>query len=225
MKANVKTRRLSKDIAYAELKQRIINGELEPGKIIQEESLAEVLGVSRTPLREAIQRLEIEDFLVRQANGRLKVVSVSLMEVEEIFIARSMIEGYIARHAASSASAEDVKKLTVILEKIKQSFLLGFNHDFVTYGFEFHDYLAKISGLYTFAKMLDHLHDHSLRYCRFVSLHGDWNIKADEEHSLILQQIAEGNKEGAEEAMRDHILSSLSTARKKIYELEINRKE
>lgn len=69
----MRSRRLSKDNTYYALKQKIIDSELEPDQAVNEESLAALLGVSRTPLREAIQRLENEDFLVRQPNGRLRV--------------------------------------------------------------------------------------------------------------------------------------------------------
>ncbi|WP_141430773.1 GntR family transcriptional regulator [Bacillus sp. 03113] len=216
---DARPRRLSKDNAYFALKQKIIEGELKPDQIVREENLAALLGISRTPLREAIQRLEIEDFLIRQPNGRLKVAPITMKEVEEIFLIRSMLEGFIAKHAAKNATSEDIQNLTTVLEKIKQSFQHGYNQDLVSYGFEFHDYLSEISGLKTFVKILDLLRDHALRYCRFVSMHGNWNTLADEEHSLILQNIAQKNQEGAEKAMQDHILSSLSTALERIKEI------
>ena len=208
----IRSRRLSKDNTYYALKQKIIDSELEPNQPVHEENLAALLGVSRTPLREAIQRLENEDFLVRQPNGRLRVASITHKEVEEIFLIRSMLEGYIARSAAKHATDKDILNLTTIVKKMKHSFHLGDNQNYVTYGFEFHDYLSEISELTTFEKVLNQLRDHSLRYCRFVSMHGDWNIQADDEHELILQMITDHNEDGAEQAMRDHIFSSLSTA-------------
>ncbi|SDE90726.1 DNA-binding transcriptional regulator, GntR family [Fontibacillus panacisegetis] len=218
----IRSRRLSKDNTYYALKQKIIDSELEPNQPVHEEKLAALLGVSRTPLREAIQRLENENFLVRQPNGRLRVATVTIKEVEEIFLIRSMLEGYIARSAARNATDKDIHNLTTIVKKIKQSFQLGDNQNFVSYGFEFHDYLSEISQLTTFEKVLNQLRDHSLRYCRFVSMHGDWSKQADEGHDLIFQMIAEKNEEGAEQAMRAHILSSLSTALKRIEGVEDN---
>ncbi|HBS44606.1 MAG TPA: GntR family transcriptional regulator [Paenibacillus sp.] len=216
----IRSRRLSKDNTYDALKQKIIDSELEPNQPVHEENLAALLGVSRTPLREAIQKLENEDFLIRQPNGRLRVASVTLKEVEEIFQIRSMLEGYIARNAAKHATENDIVNLTTMITKMKHSFQLGDNQNFVTYGFEFHDYLSEISELRTFEKVLNQLKDHSLRYCRFVSMHGDWNTQADEEHDLILQMIADHNEDGAEKAMRDHILSSLATALDRIKGIE-----
>ncbi|WP_284642042.1 GntR family transcriptional regulator [Paenibacillus silviterrae] len=226
MKTSImQTRRLSKDNTYFALKQKIIDNELKPDEIVHEESLAAMLGVSRTPLREAIQRLENEEFLVRQPNGRLKVAPVTLKEVEEIFLIRSMLEGYIAKNATRNASDKDIQHLTAMIDKMKQSFQLGYNDEFVSYGFEFHDYLSEISRLKTFAKILNQLRDHALRYCRFVSLQGDWNKQADEEHSLILQKITEKDEEGAEKAMQDHIMNSLATALERIKGIQTNEEE
>ncbi|QUL54058.1 GntR family transcriptional regulator [Paenibacillus tritici] len=216
----MRSRRLSKDNTYYALKQKIIDSELEPDQAVNEENLAALLGVSRTPLREAIQRLENEDFLVRQPNGRLRVAPLTITEVEEIFQIRSMLEGHMARSAARNATARDIQRLTLILEQLKHSFQMGDKQDVVSYGFEFHDYLSEISTLKTFEKVLNQLRDRSLRYCRYVSLHGDWNTQADEEHLAILQRIVARDEDGAEQAMREHILSSLSTALERIRGIE-----
>ncbi|WP_400246718.1 GntR family transcriptional regulator [Niallia sp. JL1B1071] len=219
---NRTNRKLTKDHAYLELKHQVINGELKPDEIIREEQLASNLEISRTPLREAIQRLEMEDFLIRQTNGRLKVASANRKEMEEIFLIRSMLEGTIARHAAMRATDRDIRILNSIQHKIKFSFQEGANQDFVSYGFEFHDYLGEISQLKTFEKTLEKLRDHSLRYCRLISRFGNWSAQADKEHAFILQKIMEKDPDGAEQAMKDHIFSSLSTAVDKLDRLSSN---
>lgn len=222
---SLNNRRLTKDIAYFELKQKIIYGELKPDQIVREENLATLLEISRTPLRQAIQMLEMEDFLIRQPNGRLKVASFTKDEVEEIFMIRSMLEGNIAKHAAKNATEQDIIKLTKILNKLRQSFKLGYSQDFVSYGYEFHDYLGDMSGLNTSVKLLNIVKDHASRYCRMVSLYGKWNEQADEEHDLILQHIKDKNSVATELAMKNHILSSLSDVIHKIEESESLGKE
>lgn len=205
----VKNRRLTKDVAYYELKEKIIYGELEPDKIVREEWLAEMLEISRTPLRQAIQMLEMEDFLIRQPNGRLRVAPISRAEVEEIFMIRSMLEGKIAKHATENITENEMEHLTTILDKLRQSFKLGSGQEFVSHGNDFHDYLGEISGLKTSVKLLSMVKDHANRYCRFVSMYGKWNEEADEEHVRILKNIKQRDGNGAEQAMKDHILSSL----------------
>jgi len=193
---------------------------LKPDQIVREEQLASMLDISRTPLRQAIQMLEMEEFFVRQSNGRLKVASVTKEEVEEIFMIRSMLEGNIAKHAAKHATDHDVVVLSEILDKLKYSFRLGYNQDFVSYGNEFHDYLAEISGLKTSVKLMSMVKDHANRYCHLVSMSGKWNEKADEEHEIILQNIKSKNGAAAETAMKDHIMSSLRDVLNRIEEKE-----
>lgn len=206
----VQNRRLTKDVAYSQIKQKIIYGELEPEQVVREEELSNMLEISRTPLRQAVQMLEMEEFLVRQPNGRLKVASITKEEVEEIFMIRSMLEGSIAKNAANNATKKDIMTLTEILEKIRRSFHLGYSQEFVSYGNEFHDYLAEISRLKISARLLNMVKDHANRYCRFVSMYGKWNDQADEEHDLILQSIKNKDGSSAEKAMKNHILSSLN---------------
>jgi DNA-binding GntR family transcriptional regulator len=217
---NKQSRLLTKDIAYSNIKQKIIFGELKSDQIVREEQLASMLDISRTPLRQAIQMLEMEEFLIRQPNGRLKVASITKEEVEEIFMIRSMLEGKIAKHAAGNATKEDEVVLSEILDKMKYSFRLGNNQDFVTYGNEFHDYIAEISGLKTTIKLLNMVKDHANRYCHLVSMFGKWNEKADEEHDLIFQSIKKKDGDGAEMAMKDHIMSSLRDVLNRIQEKE-----
>ncbi len=221
----IQNRRLTKDIAYLEVKEKIIYGELKPDQIVREEQLATMLEISRTPLRQAIQMLEMEEFLIRQPNGRLKVASVSQEEVEEIFTIRSMLEGNIARNAAKNATTHDIEVLTEILEKLRESFKLGSSQEFVSYGNEFHDYLGEISGLKTSVNLLNLVKDHANRYCRLVSIYGKWNAQADEEHDLILQSIKNKDGAAAELAMRDHILSSLMDVTNRIEEKVQNGEE
>ncbi|NRG43991.1 GntR family transcriptional regulator [Bacillus sp. CRN 9] len=89
----------AKDIVYTKLKKGIISCEFKPGQAIIEDDLASELEVSRTPLREALQRLEIEELVIRQQNGRLKVAPVSVKEVKELFLVRSMLEGIVVLEA------------------------------------------------------------------------------------------------------------------------------
>lgn len=216
----MQSRRLTKDVAYSEIKHKIVYGELKPDQIVREEQLARTLEISRTPLRQAIQMLEMEEFLIRQPNGRLKVAPVMKEEVEEIFMIRSMLEGKIAKNAAMNATKRDIEVLTKILANLRNSFRLGHSQVFVTYGNEFHDYLAEISGLKTTVNLLSMVKDHANRYCRLMSMYGKWNENADEEHDLILQCVKNKDGDAAEKAMNAHIISSLRDVIKRIDEKE-----
>lgn len=203
------SRRLSKDNAYLELKQKIIHGEIGPGEVVTEEGLSDLLGMSRTPLREAIQRLEIEDFLIRQKNGRLNVACLSKKEAKEIFLVRSMLEGMVVRYATRNATEKDIEELTKIVEKIRISLEENNGKDIVNVGSKFHECLYKMSELVVPVSILNKLNDHSLRYRLLISKFTNRNHSMAE-HVLILDCIRRRDEEAAEKAMNDHILTSLT---------------
>jgi len=213
-------RRLStKDYAYSEIKLRIVSGELEPDQQVIEESLASDLEISRTPLREALQRLEIEELLIRLPNGRLKVAPISVQEVEEIFVVRSQLEGIIARQATLNANPNDIQHLAQLTREIVRAAEDSRREDVVYYGSQFHSCLYDISRNRTVFKMLNQLNDHISRYRRLGPIRSaSRSIKAAKEHQSIFDHIAAGDAEGAEREMRLHIQNSLSTAVESIEE-------
>mgnify|MGYP000869254504 FL=1 len=211
-------RRLStKDYAYYEIKQRIISGDLEPDQPVNEESLAQELEISRTPLREALQRLEIEELLIRLPNGRLRVAPISVKEVEEIFEIRSYLEGIVAKQATMNASEDDIQNLAQLTREIVLAAEESRREDVVYFGNRFHNYLYEISGNQTACKILSQLNDHISRYRRLGPIRdAGRSRKAAEEHQAIFDRIAARDPEGAEKAMYTHIRNSLSTAVKSI---------
>ena len=206
-----RTRIVSKDYAYMEIKKRIISGDLEPDQSLVEESLTSELEISRTPLREALQRLEMEELVVRQPNGRLKVASISKQEIEEIFVARSMLEGIVAGQAAQKADEKDIQKLSNILKQIEEASQAGDYKQMTHYGGEFHTCLYGISGNKMTVKILILLNDHIQRYRQLIPKRSKERTgKAVNEHNQILEHIIAKDVSGAEMAMREHILSSLA---------------
>jgi DNA-binding GntR family transcriptional regulator len=99
------------DTAYRLIRSEILAGTLAPGEQLREEQLAEVCGVSRTPVREALRRLEVERFVRRSDSQRTFVNEWSFDEVEESFALRAMLEGRAAARAATRISADDIERL------------------------------------------------------------------------------------------------------------------
>ena len=206
-------RRMSKDYAYFEIKNKILNGDFTPEESLIESKLAEELDISKTPLREALQKLEVEELVVRQANGRLKTPSITVQEAEEIFLVRSYLEGIIAKQATNHATQEDIDSLSGFCDKINQAIEMKNIEEILHYGTKFHEHLYRISGNRTVVKILSQLNDHVTRYRRLVPLNNEeMYIQDTDEHSIILQHIIEGDRLGAESTMRSHILSSMSVA-------------
>ncbi|MED4955572.1 GntR family transcriptional regulator [Paenibacillus macerans] len=204
-----------------EIKERIISGKLKPDSSLIEENFASDLQISRTPLREALQRLEIEDLVVRQPNGRLKVAPISQQEVQELFTVRSLLEGLVVRSAALEATSADLEVLSNILEQIKRAAEQGDEEDILEYGSQFHSQLYKLSRNKTAVKLLGSLNDHINRYRRLVSrFETGRDGKAYMEHKKILDSLKDRDPDKAEQAMKEHILNSLHSVVDKINQYE-----
>ena len=94
------------DRAYDAIKAKILIGDLAPGAQLKEEELAEICGVSRTPVRDAMQRLESEMFILRSDSQRSYVSEWSMDAIEELFTLRTMLESHAAGRAAKLVTAE-----------------------------------------------------------------------------------------------------------------------
>lgn len=207
----------TRDFAYNEIKKEIITGNWAPEQPIVEECVATKLEISRTPLREALQRLEIEELVVRQRNGRLKVAPISIQEVKELFTVRRKLEGIIALEATENATEKDINHLSTLTLMIKETFKKGNMEDILYYGGKFHTYLYQISGNKTVVNILSQLNDHILRYRHLVPLGSVDRLENSViEHEQILDCISKRDKQGAKIALEKHIEKSLAEAIKAI---------
>lgn len=102
------------DRAYAQIRGLILSGELQPGSQLGEEALAERCGVSRTPVRDALRRLEAELLVKRSESQRSFVAGWSLDDVGDAFELRAMLEGHAARRAAERMTDERIGRLRAI---------------------------------------------------------------------------------------------------------------
>ena len=105
-----------RDEVYLQIRKAIIRGTFKPGDKLQEEDLAEMLGTSRTPIREALRKLEVENLVIYYPHRGTVVSDVAVDEVEELYQVRTLIETFIAKRAALNATAEDIAQLRKILE-------------------------------------------------------------------------------------------------------------
>lgn len=104
------------DEACLEIRAAIVDGRLAAGRPIGEDELAAQLGVSRTPTRMALRRLELEGYLERDARGRLLVHGLSAEELGDLFLVRSRLEAYAARLAAERISDDELQELEQLVQ-------------------------------------------------------------------------------------------------------------
>jgi DNA-binding GntR family transcriptional regulator len=97
--------------AYSQIRNMILSGALAPGMQLREEQLAESCGVSRTPIRDALRRLETESFVRRNESQRSFVADWSLDDIDEVFQLRTMLEAHAAGRAATRISWDQLERL------------------------------------------------------------------------------------------------------------------
>src|ERR1700742_1099548 len=199
------------DYAYATLRRAIIEGRFAPGRRMREIELAEHLGISRTPTRQALTRLELEGLLnLRPRNGL--VVSVLDMDaVDELYEMRAALEGTAAAMAAKHASPRDLAVLERLLaegKKLDREPLTLYRHNR-----ELHDAIQVASHNRYLEKSLSALQD-------AIALLGPTTLAergrlaiAQAEHAAIVQAISQREEARADRLAREHVLSALEVRR------------
>jgi DNA-binding GntR family transcriptional regulator len=200
------------DYAYAELRTRILTGELEAGAVIPQARLAQELGVSTTPLREAIRRLTAEGMIHLEAHRDARVTEVSAAEARHLYEVRESVDPLAAALAAERRTDTDValisralERLTPIRDATKLEALMAHR--------EFHRAVYRASGNPILTDILEKLWDKADRY-RLIGLRagGDTADDSDRvaaEHQAIFDAVAAADSQAAAEAMCTHIQGSL----------------
>lgn len=199
-------RSLGQDV-YGKLKQAIVKGELPPDSRLVESRMANVLGISRTPVREAIHKLEREGLLRHNPSGGFFIVGLTRSDIEETFGIRSVLESYAARLAAIHHKGE--KELDPLYQKIHEYQLhldQGNLKALLRINTEFHDLLYALSRSPKLIKMISDLRDQIYRF-RQVLLKTQENARiSNEDHKLMLKLISNHELEGVESLVREHII-------------------
>jgi DNA-binding GntR family transcriptional regulator len=200
------------DYAYAELRTRILTGQLEAGAVIPQARLAEELGVSTTPLREAIRRLTSEGMIHLEAHRDARVTDVSAAEARHLYEVRESVDPLAAALAAQRRTDADVTLISQTLEQLTP-IRDATNLDALMAHREFHRAVYRASGNPILIDILEKLWDKADRY-RLIGLRAGGDTADDSErvaaeHRAIRDAVAESNPEAAAEAMRAHIGRSL----------------
>ncbi|GIF56160.1 GntR family transcriptional regulator [Asanoa iriomotensis] len=203
-----RTREGSSDAVYGTLREAILSKALTPGPQLAEEDLARVFGVSRTPIREAILRLETERLVERSSGRRVAVARISPAEILEIYDVRVALDGVAAELATQRATPPDIAQLRWINEKMIASGQAGDYAGVSALSLDFHDWIAKASGNGFLLSQIRVVHDRVRRFERTTLQHPGRLGSAAEEHERLLDAIASGDVDRATSLARAHMLNA-----------------
>ena len=211
-----KKKMLLREQVYAGIKNAIIGGEFEPGRRLIEERLAEDMKTSRTPVREAIQKLEKEGLIQRLPRGGFAVKGVSEEEVEEVFDLRAVLEGYAAYLATARIKEEELNALEAII-KVEEAALETMDvEEFIKLDTEFHDSLYKAAKNNRLYDLLNDLRDYMYRYRVILVRYGRKAALAIQDHKEMVSSIRAKNARQVEKLVRRHTTRGKNLIKKKI---------
>lgn len=192
-----------------ELKQRILAMELDPGRALDEVQLATEFGISRTPLREVLQRLAGEGFVRLEENRGAKVASLDLKTLRQFFQTAPMVYASIARLAAENATTAHVKKLKDVQREFRKSISDGRSADTAQLNHRFHETIGDMAASpYLTPSLSRLLIDHTRigqMFYRSSSSNDDQRIdEAADQHDAMIEAFANGDPATAVELTLKH---------------------
>lgn len=191
---------------FDSLKQAIIRGKISPNEWLVESHIAETLGISRTPVREAIHKLEREGLIERQPRGGFTVLGLNRNDIEETFGLRGLLEGYAARLAALKHEADELKLLEKKIDEFQRALDLNKMDLLPAINTEFHDLLYGLSKSPKLITMINGLRDQIYRYREMILKQQTFAMTSNLDHKKMLKYIQKRDAQSAERVVKEHIL-------------------
>jgi DNA-binding GntR family transcriptional regulator len=199
-------RSLGQDV-FEYLKNVIIDQTIAPGSRLVESKIADMLGISRTPLREALHKLEREDWIEKNPSGGFQVVTLTKDDIEQTFGIRSVLEAYAARLAAENHTAKDLIPLEKKIKEFKHCLEQKDESDQLQkINTEFHDLLYSLSKSQKLIKMINQLRAQISRFRQIILKQKEFAHKSNEDHVKMLEAIKNRDGDAVEQLVREHII-------------------
>jgi DNA-binding GntR family transcriptional regulator len=203
-----RTREGSSEAVYATLREAILGKVLRAGPQFAEEDLARLFSVSRTPVREAILRLESEHLIERRGRRRVSVSQISPAEVLEIYDVRVVLDGLAAELAATHATPPEIAQLQWASERMIAAEQAGDYDTISALSLEWHDWLAGASRNSFLIGQIRVVHDRVRLFEHTTFEYPGWGKTAIAEHEQILAAVRAGDAPLAAELARAHMLAA-----------------
>ncbi|MFD7289726.1 GntR family transcriptional regulator [Streptomyces sp. NPDC059863] len=193
------------DRVYSHIKEAVLDRRFEGGTLLTEGELAEAVGVSRTPVREALLKLEVEGLIKLYPKKGALVLAVSAQEIADVVETRLLVEEFAVRKAVP-ASARLIARLEEVLEEQRR---LAEDGDLAAVAVAdrcFHAEIVRHAGNEILSKLYDQLRDRQLRMgVAVLEAHPDRIAKNITEHTEMLDAIRRGDADAAAQCVRRHV--------------------
>jgi len=196
---------LGQDV-FEYLKKAIIDQTIEPGARLVENKIADMLGISRTPLREALHKLEREDWIEKNPSGGFQVVNLTKEEIEQTFGIRSVLEAYAAKLAAENHTARDLIPLEKKMMEFKRCLEKKDHDQLQTINTQFHDLLYSLSKSPKLIRMINQLRAQISRFRQIILKQTGYAHESNEDHFKMLDAIKSRDGDAVERLVREHII-------------------
>jgi GntR family transcriptional regulator, rspAB operon transcriptional repressor len=203
-RADRKPRISLRDKAYEAIKNNIITCAYPPGECINEALVASMIGLGRTPVHQAVDRLRLEGLVEVMPRKGVIVKPVVLPSVMQMIEVRLINECFCARLAAERASDDDVRALRHVAKLARAAISKQDVNTLMSLDREFHEVLARAAKNDELANIVLRLNEQSLRFW-FISFGSKHHVSFQEQHEALIDAVESRDQETAETLMRQHI--------------------
>lgn len=194
-----------RDVVFNTLRQAILTGELKPGERLMEIHLANRLGVSRTPIREAIRKLELEGLVIMIPRRGAEVAQITEKSMNDVLEVRRAMDALCVELACERISAEDLEKLRLACDAFAEAVKTKDVKKIAQADVKLHDIIVQATGNQRLVQLVNNLSEQMYRY-RFEYIKDcSQHEKLIEEHRIIYESMVKKDKETASEAAKMHI--------------------
>jgi DNA-binding GntR family transcriptional regulator len=187
------------------LKELIMSGELQEGDKIKEDELCSSMGISKTPLREALRVLSVEGLIKLVPNRGSFVSTPTFEEIREMFDVMSVLEGICARAAVKKMSAKDLATLEKLHDKLEKNFKRRAQREYIRINNQFHAFVQELAGNRTLNQIVNGLRQKILLY-RYQSLNLPERFEQSiQEHRDLIKAFRKKDSKKVETLMRRHL--------------------
>ena|SRR5689334_18008675 len=190
------------------LRERILRGDYPDGEPLRQDAIADELGVSRIPVREALRQLEAEGLVTFSPHRGAVVSTLSLEEIDELFELRADIECDLLRRAIPKMTREQLDRATEVLDEFQDALGASEASRWGPLNWHFHAALYAPANRNFTMGVLQKLHQHSDRYFRMQVLLAHGGMRANDEHRAIVAAVARQDVKAATQLMQTHILGA-----------------